>query len=97
MSYQPMEGLAWARGYTGQGVATSNLSGRVLADLIGGRESDLTHLPPVNYDNPNWEPEPLRWMGVRFVQSGFAELDRRAERTGRPPTGRSIAERLGRH
>jgi glycine/D-amino acid oxidase-like deaminating enzyme len=97
MSYQPMEGLAWARGYTGQGVATSNLSGRVLADLIGGRESDLTHLPPVNYDNRNWEPEPVRWMGIRFVQSGFAELDRRAERTGRPPTGRSIAERLGRH
>jgi glycine/D-amino acid oxidase-like deaminating enzyme len=97
MSYRPAEGIAWARGYTGQGVATSNLSGRVLADLIGGRESDVTHLPPVNYENPNWEPEPLRWLGIRFVQSGFAEIDRRSERTGRPPTGRSIAERLGRH
>jgi glycine/D-amino acid oxidase-like deaminating enzyme len=97
MSYRPAEGLAWARGYTGQGVATANLSGRVLADLIGGRSSDVTHLPQVNYDNSNWEPEPLRWMGIRFVQSGFTELDRRAEETGQPPSGRSIAERLGRH
>jgi glycine/D-amino acid oxidase-like deaminating enzyme len=97
IGYQASEHLAWARGYTGQGVATSNLSGRILADLIGGRESELTHLPPINHENPKWEPEPLRWLGIRFVQSGYAELDRRAEATGRPPTGRSIAERLGRH
>jgi glycine/D-amino acid oxidase-like deaminating enzyme len=97
IGYRPSDGFAWARGYTGQGVATANLSGRILADLIGGRDTDLTHLPPVNYENPAWEPEPLRWLGIRFVQSGYAELDRRAEETGRPPTGRSIAERLGRH
>ncbi len=97
MSYRPADGLAWARGYTGQGVATSNLSGRVLADLIGDRDSELTHLPPVNHQSPDWEPEPLRWLGVRFVQSGYRELDRRAEETGRPPSGRSLAERLGRH
>lgn len=97
MSYRPGEGIAWARGYTGQGVATSNLSGRVLADLICERDSGLANLPPVNYDNPDWEPEPLRWLGIRFVQSGYTELDRRAEQTGRPPTGRSLAERLGRH
>ncbi len=97
MGYEPANGLAWARGYTGQGVATANLSGQILADLISGRESELTHLPPVNYENRKWEPEPLRWLGIRFVQSGFTELDRRAEQTGRAPTGRSLAERLGRH
>lgn len=97
MGHRASEGFAWARGYTGQGVATANLSGRVLADLIGGRESELTHLPPVNHENPQWEPEPLRWLGIRFVQSGYSELDRRSERTGRPPSGRSLAERLGRH
>ena len=97
MGYQPADGVAWARGYTGQGVATANLSGRVLRDLITGVDSELTALPPVNYQNPNWEPEPLRWLGIRLVQSGFTEVDRRAERTGRPPSGRSIAERLGRH
>jgi glycine/D-amino acid oxidase-like deaminating enzyme len=97
MSYRPADGLAWARGYTGQGVATSNLSGRVLADLITDRDSDLTHLPPVHHQSPDWEPEPLRWMGIRFVQSGYRELDRQAEETGNAPTGRSLAERLGRH
>src|SRR5690606_4347082 len=29
-------GLAWAGGYVGDGVATSNLAGRTLADLIRG-------------------------------------------------------------
>jgi hypothetical protein len=97
MSYDPAEGIAWARGYTGQGVATANLSGRILTDLITGSGSALVHLPPVNYQNQLWEPEPLRWLGVRFVQSGYVELDRKAERTGRPPTGRSVAEMLSRH
>jgi glycine/D-amino acid oxidase-like deaminating enzyme len=97
MSYDARTGLATARGYTGQGVATANLSGRVLTDLITGEQSDLTTLPPVNHENRNWEPEPLRWLGVRLVQSGFGALDAKGEATGKPPTGRSIAERLGRH
>ena len=35
----------WAGGYVGDGVATTNLAGRTLADLITGRPSDLTSLP----------------------------------------------------
>jgi hypothetical protein len=31
------------------------------------------------------------------VQKGLARVDARAERTGRPPTGHSLAERLSRH
>jgi glycine/D-amino acid oxidase-like deaminating enzyme len=97
MSYDPATGLASARGYTGQGVATANLSGRVLADLITGADSPLTRLPPVNHTSPAWEREPLRWAGVRFVQQGYLRLDRKAERTGIAPSGRSLVERLGRH
>jgi glycine/D-amino acid oxidase-like deaminating enzyme len=97
MSYDPATGVATARGYTGQGVATANLSGRVLADLIVGAESPLTALPTVGHRSPAWEPEPLRWLGVRAVQRGYARLDARAERTGRAPDGHSLAERLGRH
>ena len=48
----------------GDGVATANLAGRTLAQLITGRESDLTHLPWVGHRSRDWEPEPLRWMGV---------------------------------
>src|SRR5690606_7333605 len=34
MSFNRQTGVATARGYTGQGVSTTNLSGRILADLI---------------------------------------------------------------
>ncbi len=92
-----MTGLATARGYTGQGVATANLAGRLLADLITGTTSPLTELPTVNHQSPAWEPEPLRWAGIRFVQRGYAKVDERAERTGIPPSGQTLAERLGSH
>jgi glycine/D-amino acid oxidase-like deaminating enzyme len=97
MSYDPKSGVATARGYTGQGVATANLSGRTLADLILSRDTAITRLPTANYRSRSWEPEPLRWLGVRYVQRGLKRVDDRAERTGEPPTGRSLAERLGAH
>jgi glycine/D-amino acid oxidase-like deaminating enzyme len=97
MSYDPSEGVATARGYTGQGVATANLSGRTLADLILGRDTAVTGLPSVNHEPRSWEPEPLRWLGARYVQRGLAKVDDRAERTGKPPTGKTLAERLGSH
>ena len=96
-SYDPASGIATARGYAGQGVSTANLAGRVLADLITNRESRLTHLPMVGHRSPDWEPEPLRWLAARYVQAGYRRLDRTAARTGRPPSGGSLAERLGRH
>jgi len=97
MSYDPRRGVATARGYTGQGVATTNLSGRVLAQLITRGASPLLELPTVNHRSPHWEPEPLRWLGVRYVQRGLMRADAAAERSGRPPTGRTLPERLGRH
>jgi glycine/D-amino acid oxidase-like deaminating enzyme len=97
MSYDPSRGVATARGYTGQGVATANLSGRTLADLILGRDTGITHLPTVNHQQRPWEPEPLRWLGARYVQRGLMKVDDDAERTGEPPTGKTLAERLGRH
>jgi glycine/D-amino acid oxidase-like deaminating enzyme len=96
-TYDPATGLAGAWGYTGQGVAASNLAGRTLADLLTGVPSTLTSLPMAGHHSPRWEPEPLRWLGARYVQHALARLDRRAERTGRAPTGRSLAERLMRH
>jgi len=97
MSHDPASGVATARGYTGQGVATANLSGRTLADLILGRDTAITSLPTVNHEPRPWEPEPLRWLGARYVQRGLMRVDDRAERTGNPPTGKTLAERLGRH
>ncbi len=96
-SYDPAAGIAIACGYAGQGVSTSNVAGRVLADLITRTASPLTELPMVGHRSPDWEREPLRWLGARFVQAAYTRLDALGERTGLPPTGNSLAERLGRH
>jgi glycine/D-amino acid oxidase-like deaminating enzyme len=97
MMYDPNEGIASARGYVGNGVATTNLAGRVLADLITGKKSEITTLPCVNHRSPNWEPEPFRYLGVSYIQRAYWNIDQKAERTGVAPTGRSLAERLTRH
>ena len=97
ITYEPATGLAGAWGYTGQGVAASNLAGRTLTDLLTGEPSVLTALPMAGHRSRRWEPEPLRWLGARYIQRALTRLDRRAERTGRAPSGRSLAERLMRH
>jgi glycine/D-amino acid oxidase-like deaminating enzyme len=97
VAYDRSTGIASARGYTGQGVSATNLAGRTLCDLLTGEDSELTRLPIVGHRSPAWEPEPLRWLAVRYIQEAFSRLDARAERTGRPPTGRTLAERLSRH
>ncbi len=97
MSLDRATGIASARGYGGQGVATANLAGRVLTDLLTQTDSELVRLPMVGHRSPDWEPEPLRWLGIRYTQWGLAQADQRAERSGRAPTGRTLAERLGAH
>ncbi|HEX3492895.1 MAG TPA: FAD-binding oxidoreductase [Streptosporangiaceae bacterium] len=77
-------GLAWAGGYVGDGVSTTNLAGRTVADLITGRDSALVRLPWVGHRSPPWEPEPLRWLGLNAGLRVMSVADREEERTGRP-------------
>jgi glycine/D-amino acid oxidase-like deaminating enzyme len=77
-------GLAWAGGYVGDGVGTSNLAGRTLADLILGRETGLTSLPWVGHRSRRWEPEPLRWAGINAGLQAMRLADAEERRTGRP-------------
>jgi glycine/D-amino acid oxidase-like deaminating enzyme len=76
-------GLAWAGGYVGDGVSTTNLAGRTLADLITGTESDLTRLPWVGHRSRSWEPEPFRWIGINGALKLMASADDLEARTGR--------------
>jgi glycine/D-amino acid oxidase-like deaminating enzyme len=87
-------GLGWAGGYVGVGVSTSNLAGRTLADLALGRDTPLTRLPWVNRQPPKWEPEPLRWLGVRGMYALFRLADRQEARTGRPSPLAALGRRL---
>ena len=57
----------WAGGYFGNGVGASHLAGRTMADLVNGDNSERTETPWVNPTDSHlrWEPEPLRWLGVK--------------------------------
>lgn len=87
-------GMAWAGGYVGDGVTTTNLAGRTLADLITGRDTPLVRLPWVNHRNRRWEPEPLRWLGVNSGRALAARLDHAEQRRGRSPALAARAMRL---
>jgi glycine/D-amino acid oxidase-like deaminating enzyme len=82
-------GLAWAGGYVGDGVTASHLAGLTLADLILGRTTERTALPWVGHRSRSWEPEPLRWLGVRAVYGLYRAADRSERRQrARPATSR---------
>jgi glycine/D-amino acid oxidase-like deaminating enzyme len=89
----PETGLAWAGGYVGDGVSTTNLAGRTLADLITGADSELVTLPWVGHRSPPWEPEPLRWLGLNAGLQVMNLADRQEDRSGRPSRA---AEFMGR-
>lgn len=76
-------GIGWAGGYVGDGVATTNLAGRTLADLVTGTDSDLVTLPWVNHHSRAWEPEPLRWLGINAGLRAMTLADSEELRTGR--------------
>jgi glycine/D-amino acid oxidase-like deaminating enzyme len=94
VGFDRAQGMAWAGGYVGDGVATTNLAGRTLADLITGDDSDLTHLPWVNHHSRQWEPEPLRWLGVNAGLLTMKLADRTETRQGRPSRLATGMERL---
>jgi glycine/D-amino acid oxidase-like deaminating enzyme len=83
VGFDRASGTAWAGGYVGDGVATSYLAGRTIADLVVGADTDRTRLPWVRRRTARWEPEPLRWLGVNGVTALMARADRTEER-GRP-------------
>ena len=87
-------GLGWAGGYVGDGVSTTNLAGRTLADLITGTDSEITRLPWVGHRSPQWEPEPLRWLGVNAGLQVMSWADREEGRTGRPSRAAAVAGRF---
>jgi glycine/D-amino acid oxidase-like deaminating enzyme len=67
-------------GYVGDGVTSTFLAGRTMADLILERDSALVDLPWVGHRSRRWEPEPLRWLGVNTTRSLAKVSDRFDER-----------------
>jgi glycine/D-amino acid oxidase-like deaminating enzyme len=91
-------GQAWAGGYVGDGVTTTNLAGRTLRDLILEESTALTSLPWVGHRSPRWEPEPLRWLAVNAGLRAMTFADTEEHLTGRPSlAARLMAPFLGGH
>ena len=89
-------GLAWAGGYVGDGVSTSNLAGRTLRDLVLDRGTELSALPWVGHRSRSWEPEPVRWLGVNAGLRAMTLADAEERLTHRPSRiARAMAPWLG--
>jgi glycine/D-amino acid oxidase-like deaminating enzyme len=95
VTFDPASGLGHAGGYVGNGLTTTYLAGRTMADLVLGRDTDLVRLPWVGHAVRRWEPEPLRWLGVRAMYALYRAADRR-EDAGllRPSRLARLADRL---
>jgi glycine/D-amino acid oxidase-like deaminating enzyme len=89
-------GMAWAGGYIGDGVTTSHLAGRTIAELIAGEETERTILPWVGHRSPDWEHEPWRWLGVQAIYSLYRAADRSETRrpTSQTSAWATIADRV---
>lgn len=87
-------GIGWAGGYVGDGVGTTNLAGRTLADLVLGRDSELVGLPWVGHRSRRWEPEPLRWLGINAGLRMMTAADHEEQRTGRPSRRAAVFNRF---
>lgn len=81
--FDPTTRTGWAGGYSGHGVVAANISGRTMAQLVLGEQSDLTSLPWVGHRSRRWEPEPLRWMASRAIVQTLGSADRFEDTTDR--------------
>ena len=79
VTFDRATGLGSAGGYVGSGLTTTYLAGRTLADLVLERDSELVALPWVGRQVRRWEPEPLRWLGVRAMYGLYRAADRRED------------------
>lgn len=75
-------GIAWAGGYVGTGVSTSNFAGQTLADLLLERQTERTDTPWINRRPRKWEPEPFRWLGVHGMYWLYRLADRHEAASG---------------
>lgn len=94
ISFDPRTKVGQLFGYTGRGVSTTNISARILAGMITGKPTGLEFLPSVGNRSPQWEPEPLRWLGVRYVQEGFARMDAAMKAERPAPLDAPLVRRL---
>lgn len=95
VGFDAEQGLAHAGGYAGIGVGTANLAARTLAQLVTGASAPDA-LPWTDWPVRRWEPEPLRWLGVRSAYALYraADASEFRNRKGRTSRWAALADRL---
>lgn len=83
--------VAYAMGFTGQGVSASRFAALTMLDLLDGRDTERTRLKmPRRWPVP-FPPEPLRSLAIRMAQKGLALEDL----TGRRPPFLRLLDAMG--
>jgi glycine/D-amino acid oxidase-like deaminating enzyme len=90
VSFDEETRIGTAGGYVGDGLSTTNIAGRTLADLIRGEDTELTGLPWVGHRSPNWEVEPLRFIGANAGMLAMEAADVEERVTRRPSVAAKV-------
>lgn len=72
--------VAYAQGFTGQGVSASRFAALTLLDLLEGKATERTKLAMTSTAPFPFPPEPLRYLGVSLAQRSLAREDRTGHR-----------------
>jgi len=67
--------VAYAQGFTGQGVSASRFAALTLLDLLEGQSTERTRLAMTSTAPFAFPPEPLRYVGVSLAQRSLARED----------------------
>ncbi|MCF8070144.1 MAG: FAD-binding oxidoreductase [Desulfobacterales bacterium] len=63
-------------GYSGEGLCWTQVAGKIISQLYGKEDTELTRLFFVNRKAPYIPPEPLKKIGVEAMIAGFAIKDK---------------------
>ncbi len=64
----PNRNIFYGLGYSGEGVALSQLAGKIISQLYGKEDTDLTRFLLVNRKMPLLPPEPIRYPGLALYK-----------------------------
>ncbi len=77
------ERVIYSTGCIGHGVSLTHLNGRLIADLLAERKTDLSDFWIVNRKAVPWPPEPLSFIGRHVIHNGLRLWDYLEERRTR--------------
>jgi glycine/D-amino acid oxidase-like deaminating enzyme len=82
------ERVIYSTGCIGHGVSLTHLNGRLIADLLSGKKTELSDFWIVNRRAVPWPPEPLSFLGRQVLHKGLRLWDYLEERKiRRDPSG----------